>query len=80
MGRNFYLINHTKEIIYDLGSAYSLGSEIRLTEMFNFFKWDLTDEIVMMDDQSYKFDSINGYYCRVDSKGNITKPENEEDI
>lgn len=76
MGKNLYLVNHSKEIIYDLGSSYSF-SGCNLTEKFNKFEWDIKDEIEIMDDQSYKFDEIYKCYVSIDDNGKTYK--NDED-
>ncbi len=74
MGKTLYLVNHSKEIIHDLGSTYSF-SGCKLTEIFNKFKWDFKDEIEIMDDQSLEFDILYKTYYSIDCDGNLSKED-----
>ncbi len=76
MVRNLYLVNHSKEIMYDLGSSYSF-SGCNLSEIFTKFKWDIIDQIEIMDDQSYRFDQIYKEYYSLDDEGNLVKTYDE---
>lgn len=77
MGRNFYLVNHNKELLYDLGSSYSFKG-INITDIFTKFKWDIKDQIEIMDDQSYEFDQIFKNYFHINENGEIEKIYDED--
>jgi len=72
MGKNLFLVNHSKEILHELGSTYSF-SGCNLTEKFIKFNWKIEDLIEIMDDQSKLFDEIYGYYTHIDNSGNTVE-------
>ena len=76
MGKNLYLVNHSKEIIHDLGASYSFNG-CNLTDKFFKFDWKIEDSIEIIDDQCKMFDDIYGDYTHIDDKGNTYEVEND---